>query len=137
MENQIEIAREIAIEAHKGQFRRDGVTPYHTHPEAVAAKVSEAAKAVAWLHDVLEDCSDYNAHLLAARGVGPQIIEAVCLLTKSPGMDYDEYILRLKTNPLAREVKIADIQHNLASNPKPEKIKKYRRALEILDSEQR
>jgi hypothetical protein len=52
------LAEQIARKAHVNQFRRDGVTPYITHPEAVVKKLgteSDDVLAVAWLHDVLED----------------------------------------------------------------------------------
>lgn len=136
MNPQIEIAREIAIKAHKGQFRRDGVTPYITHPEAVANAVSDAAKPAAWLHDVLEDCPPLDAISLFESGVDVATIAAVRSLTKYEGEDYFAYIENIKKDPIAREVKIADIEHNLASNPKPENIAKYNRALGILKAKQ-
>lgn len=136
MNPQLEIARQIAIEAHKGQFRRDGVTPYITHPEAVANAVSDAAKPVAWLHDVLEDCPQVTTLHLLERGVGAPNIVSIMFLTKWAGDNYEEYISRIKLDPIAREVKIADIEHNLSCNPKPEKVEKYRKALEILKGEE-
>jgi hypothetical protein len=33
--NLVETARQLMVEGHAGQFRRDKVTPYHTHPETV------------------------------------------------------------------------------------------------------
>jgi (p)ppGpp synthase/HD superfamily hydrolase len=67
-ENQvIQICSEYAGIAHIGQFRKDGVTPYITHPARVACLVAyfmrHSAKwyiyvAAAWLHDVMEDCSE-------------------------------------------------------------------------------
>jgi (p)ppGpp synthase/HD superfamily hydrolase len=46
---QLQKALELCKEAHKGQFRKDGVTPYHTHPIAVAKLVSsEEEKIVAF-----------------------------------------------------------------------------------------
>ena len=53
----VRLAAQIATDAHRGQFRRDGVTPYISHPEAVAKRVEgdDLAEAIAWLHDVLED----------------------------------------------------------------------------------
>ena len=46
----------IARQAHEGQFRRDGVTPYITHVESVVSRCSNKyEKSLAWLHDVIED----------------------------------------------------------------------------------
>ncbi len=126
------LAMLLATDAHRGQFRRDGVTPYITHPAAVARMVSDAAKPVAWLHDVLEDCPEFTVRTLYDKGLAYYIVEAVVTLTKVPGEDYFVYIRRVKANPLAREVKIADIEHNLGSQPKKKNVFKYRKALEIL-----
>ena len=52
------LAEKIATEAHKGQFRADGKTPFIEHPKAVAAFFSDdewQLKVIAWLHDVIED----------------------------------------------------------------------------------
>lgn len=45
MKSLLEIATEIAEKAHEGQFRRDGVTPYISHPVAVKEIVKK------WLDD--------------------------------------------------------------------------------------
>ena len=57
----ISIAADAAHRAHRNQFRKDGVTPYVTHPQRVAACVEkyggdDTALISAWLHDVIEDC---------------------------------------------------------------------------------
>jgi (p)ppGpp synthase/HD superfamily hydrolase len=59
-------AKNLATEAHAGQFRKNSGIPYITHPERVANKVREWATInradpeilikAAWTHDVLEDC---------------------------------------------------------------------------------
>lgn len=131
--NQIKLARIVAIVAHAGQFRRDGVTPYHTHPEAVASMVSDPAKPAAWLHDVIED-TEIGVEILADLGFSPKTLAAVCYLTKQKDEDYGRYIWTVRQDAIAREVKIADITHNLSQNPKPENVEKYKKALEILKS---
>mgnify|MGYP004585922421 CR=1 FL=1 len=56
---QSEIAQRIAIEVHTGQVDKAG-KPYIEHPAHVAASVDgDEAKAVAWLHDAIEDYLDY------------------------------------------------------------------------------
>ena len=40
------------------------------------------------------------------------VVEAVAALTHDPDVPYLEYVLRLRSNPLAREVKLADLRHN-------------------------
>ena len=134
MSQQERLARAIAILAHAGQFRRDGVTPYVTHPAAVAEMVSPEARAVAFLHDGLEDQPLLTIEMLNDFGVSNENINSIILLTKRAGEDYFVYINRLAADPIAREVKIADIKHNLSQNPKAAAIPKYKEALKILES---
>jgi (p)ppGpp synthase/HD superfamily hydrolase len=125
-------ARGLATIAHDGQFRRDGVTPYIVHPEAVAAKFKDETKrAVAFLHDVIED-TDITAGDLHQAGFSKQIVDAVVALTKVEGETYAEFILRAKQNDIAREVKIADIFANLNDAPSDYQIRKYSKALLVL-----
>jgi (p)ppGpp synthase/HD superfamily hydrolase len=126
-----ELAESIARSAHDGQFRRDGVTPYITHPEAVAFRLRmEQPKVVAaaWLHDVLED-TDESCLSLATAGVPNEIILAVDALTKTEGISYDDYLDGVRANWIARKVKVADMLHNLSSNPTDRQILKYARGL--------
>ena len=125
--------RLLALAAHNGQFRRDGVTPYIKHPEAVAARVKgdEMAEAVAWLHDVIED-TDQTADDLRAMLVPDNVIAAVELMTHPHGEPYKDYLKRIKTNPLATKVKIADMLANLSDSPTERQIKKYARGLLFL-----
>ena len=126
----IEHARRIAVEAHDGQFRSDGSTPYITHPEAVAGRVGEDPDAVvvAWLHDVIED-SDHSAATLRAAGIPGELVDAVVLLSKEDGDDYDEYLDGVAASPLATRVKIADLLSNLSDNPSPKQMRKYAKGL--------
>lgn len=131
------LAETIAREAHQGQFRRDKVTPYITHPEAVAKKIrenggSDETEAVAWLHDVVEDCPSWTAERLEKAGLSDEVVDAVLTLTKLPGDDYEEYIMNIWSVAKARDVKIQDILHNLSCKPNPKSIEKYLGALEVL-----
>ena len=134
LQNQIKLAKAIAQVAHHNQFRNDKKTPYITHPAAVAEKVSETAKPAAWLHDVLEDNKAFTPFLLQQLGVADYTVDAVVLLTKKQGAieHYEDYIGRVAENAIAREVKIADIEHNLSCSPSETARRKYRQALDIL-----
>ena len=129
----------ISFEAHKNQKDKAGV-PYVFHPYEVASRqADEYAAAAALLHDTLEDTSLTVTDLEDASIPRP-VIEAVCLLTHTPGEPYLDYVRKIKTNPIARSVKIADITHNMDSTrmeqPTPgwkEKRKLYEKALEILE----
>ncbi len=109
------IAREIASKAHQGQFDKAD-QPYITHPEFVASQVAgDEAKAVAWLHDVVEDTS-VTFDDLRTRGLSKTVIEAVVALTKQEKESYEVYLERVAANPLAKVVKLADLKHNMDIN---------------------
>ncbi|MBR0257358.1 MAG: HD domain-containing protein [Synergistaceae bacterium] len=133
-------AIDLAYSAHNGQKDKAG-RPYFVHPFTVAMSMeTEAEICIALLHDVLEDTPTKLEELEAI--FPPEITEAVDVLTHKDGMSYDEYIRRVKENPTARKVKLADLAHNLditrfAGNPNlPEgyehRKKKYELAREIL-----
>lgn len=106
-------AMNIAYEKHHGAQDKSGV-PYIFHPYHLAEQMGndEYAICVALLHDVVED-TDMTFEELASSFPKP-IIDALRLLTHNEKDDYLEvYIPAIKNNPLALNVKIADLQHNL------------------------
>lgn len=135
----VSLAENLAREAHKGQVDKSG-EDYIYHPLYVASQMnSEDEKAVALLHDVVEDTFITLADL-AKRGFSKEIIEAVDAITKRTGEDYRTYLGRVKTNPIARVVKIADIYHNMnlkrLKKPKEKdfaRMEKYKSALAFLN----
>ena len=129
---QSQIAESIARKAHAGQFRRDGVTPYITHPEAVAAMFKDdTLKAIAWLHDVIED-TECGFVDLANEGVDDDAIDALMYLTHDKDEDYWSYVNGVSVHRPATLVKLADIFHNLSSNPTDKQKRKYADAVKIL-----
>ena len=107
----LELALSIATKAHRGQFDKAGID-YIEHPIFVASQVdSEEEKAVALLHDVIEDSSVTAEELLNA-GLPETVVTAVQILSKKKGQDYQTYLKTVKSNPLARAVKLADLKHN-------------------------
>lgn len=77
----LELALSIATEAHRGQFDKAGID-YIEHPIFVASQVdSEEEKAVALLHDVIEDSSVTAEELLNA-GLPETVVTAVQILSK-------------------------------------------------------
>ena len=104
----------LAAAKHDGQTRNEG-TPYIYHPLRVAeilktAGYDEKYQTVAILHDLLED-TDATEEEIAE--FGDDVLEAVKLLTRRPGMDENEYVNRILENPLAATVKSVDKIHNL------------------------
>lgn len=128
-------AMEIAYKAHEGQTRNDKVTPYFTHPFAVAKRLKDQGEpdevvAAGFLHDVLEDTKTTAQSLLQA-GIPVSVVDAVVLLTKpkEPRVSNGEYIRRIKANEIARKVKIADMLHNIGDKPNNRQIMRYARGL--------
>lgn len=136
--SQAEIAEAIARKAHAGQVDKAG-KPYIEHPAHVAASVEgDKAKAVAWLHDVVED-TDITFDDLAAQGIDGEVIDALRLLTHDKSVPYLDYVAKIKTNDLARMVKLADLAHNSDLNRLPnvtdtdlQRVEKYKAAIQLL-----
>ena len=131
----------IAKDAHKGQVDKAGMN-YIQHPLFVASLVEgELAKTVALLHDVVED-SDWTLEDLRKEGLPEEVVQAVAILTKKRNENYEEYILRVKQNPLARQVKLADLQHNSdlsrlanVTDRDRKRVAKYQKAIAFLSEE--
>lgn len=131
----------IAEDAHKGQVDKAGVAYIH-HPLYVASLVEgELAKTVALLHDVVED-SDWTLEDLRKEGLPEEVVQAVGIITKKRNENYEEYILRVKQNPLARQVKLADLKHNSdlsrlanVTDRDRKRVAKYQKAISFLSEE--
>lgn len=117
-------ARLLSRLAHRGQKDKSGA-PYYRHPERVAQillsrspvrsrRRLDAMIAVAYLHDVLEDTKVTEKHLRWL-GLNPEVRAAVVDMTRIKGEPRDTYLKRVRANPLAKPVKLADIADN--SNP--------------------
>ena len=137
-QSMVDLALSIARKAHEGQLDKAGVD-YIEHPIYVASQVdTEEEKAVALLHDVIEDSSVSAEELLQA-GLPETVVTAVQVLTKKKEQDYQTYLETVKKNPLARLVKLADLKHNsdlsrLSSITEKdrERLKKYKKAIDFL-----
>lgn len=105
-----DLALRIVTEEFKGAVDKAGA-PYIDHLIAVASKFDDEIKyTVGLLHDLLED-TDYTVEKLSE--LFPKVVvDAVVAITKVRGEKYSEYIARVKANPVANVVKIADIAHN-------------------------
>lgn len=128
----IEVAGNIAVQAHDGQVDKQGLA-YIDHPFRVAARALDLAQQdpfhssygdgslvyiVALLHDVVEDSdlelgdvreelSFYlNQHQLDV------VTLALGAITKKGGESYDDYLQRVRSDPVARTVKRADVEDN-------------------------
>ena len=115
MDNEMdnEMAIELALNFHRGQRDADG-DPYILHLMRVMLKChSTSAKQAGLLHDILEDTSATEDDLIQA-GICPNVTQSVKRLTRFAHIDYADYILALAEDPIAKEVKIADLEDNYA-----------------------
>ena len=135
-------AIEIATEAHKGQFDKSG-KDYIGHPLRVMEMgKTEEEKIVGVLHDVIED-TDWTFETLAEEGFSKEVIDALRCVTKlSENENYDDFIERIKKNPLAVAVKINDLSDNMdirrlpyLSDKDVKRLKKYLKAYKKLIGE--
>ena len=125
-----------AARAHRGQKDKGG-RAYIFHPLRVAKNSKgRDAKVVALLHDVIED-TDYNIENLK---LSLDQKEALILLTHDKSVPYMAYIEKIKTNPLAREVKKNDLKDNMnlkrlktISQSDLDRLAKYKKAYEFLN----
>ena len=103
----------IALEAHKDATDKAGM-PYIGHVMRVMqAGRTIDEKIVGVLHDIVED-TPWTFEALLAEGFPAHIIDALRCVTKiSEEEPYEEFILRVKSNPLAVAVKINDLTDNM------------------------
>jgi len=136
--DKLQSAINIAINAHDGQYDRGGVA-YINHPVYVSTLMkTEDEIVVALLHDVIEDSDKYTINDLSEI-FGKTISHSVDCITKRNGEKYEEYLVRVKSDDIARSVKLGDIHHNLKKDRIQEidekylrMEKKYKKALEFL-----
>lgn len=134
-------AMKIAYEAHKDQYDKGGV-PYIFHPYHLAEQLEEEFEiCVALLHDVVED-TEVTLDDLRVAGFPVEVVEAVKLLTRPDDVDYMDYVTKIKTNPMAKRVKLLDLAHNsdpsrlVKGKAKSESLmERYKKAREILAEE--
>lgn len=108
----IEKAIEIAARAHAGQIDKAGA-PYVFHPlRLMLAVTGQNERMAAVLHDVVEDTAVTLDDLRSA-GFPPEVIEAVDILTKREGESRLDAAVRASRNPVARVVKLADVEDNM------------------------
>ena len=138
----LERAIEIATQAHEGQVDKAG-NAYIGHPLRVMEMGRTIEEKIAGvLHDIVED-SPWTFEMLEAEGFAPEIIAALKCVTKiSENEDYDDFIERVKKNPLAVAVKINDLTDNMdirrlpyLSDKDVKRLKKYLKAYKKLIGE--
>ena len=131
MKQDLENAAKFCLFWHSGQEDKNG-DPYFLHPFAVMNMCETyEQKMVALLHDILEDteCSIEDI----ANTFPESVYIAVMTITRGEGEKYFSYIKRVAQNPLAKYVKIRDLQHNLSRGKIGDSLRKrYETALKML-----
>jgi len=137
--------REHQGQTYGGKKDRELQEPYINHPIRVSFRCkTKRAKIVALLHDVVED-TDVTIKELIERGFPKFVCDAVDAMTHRKDEDYFDYVRRACLNPIAKEVKLADLDENSSSIPSlyeqgetkwADKLtKKYGKARKILEEE--
>ena len=104
-------ALRLCFEAHKNQKDKSGM-PCVFHPFHLAEQMKDEDTTIAaLLHDVVED-TDYTISDLKEIGFPANVLEALELLTHNDDTPYMEYVAKIKDNPIAMSVKLADLEHN-------------------------
>lgn len=112
--NLLSRALRIAMTAFEGKNDKGG-EPYSLHLITVMLAVKplgHVAMIVGVLHDLLEDCPSWTFIKLSGEGFPESVLIPLMLLTHKKETDYMAYIRNLADNPIARAVKMADLEHN-------------------------
>lgn len=110
-----ERAISLAATAHMDQ--RYGNDPYIFHPLRVmlAAPPIPKIRAVAVMHDTIEDTA-ITVELLRDRGWDEEIISGIVAMSRIDGEGYNsDFIPRCRAHPISRIVKPLDIKDHLAN----------------------
>ena len=134
----LEEAISLAAKSHQGQKDKAGA-PYILHPLRLMIRMAtDTERIVAVLHDVIED-SSISLEELSHEGYPQEIIDALDHLTRRENELYDAFIARVKTNPLALKVKMADLEDNMdvkrlknITDKDLERLTRYRKAWQSL-----
>ncbi len=131
-------ALRISFDAHKNQIDKSGM-PYVYHPFHLAEQMEdEYSVCVALLHDVVED-TDYTLTDLIEAGFPAPVTDAIALMTHDDAVPYMDYVKKLRNDPIARAVKLADLRHNsdlsrldVIDDRALERAEKYKEAIMLL-----
>jgi hypothetical protein len=108
----LEDAIALATEAHRGQREKAG-QPYILHVLRVMFRLdSDMERVVGVLHDVVED-TGRSFDDLRRLGYSEEVLAALECVTKRESESYEQFVERAGSNPVARRVKLADLEDNM------------------------
>lgn len=109
--NKIDQAILLTAQRFQGIVDEDG-QPYMLHCLRVMLNFTHPElQMVGLMHDLIED-TPTTLQELDSLGFDSAVVEAVGLLTRTADVSYCDYVRRLKSNDLARQVKLADLRDN-------------------------
>ena len=109
--SKIDQALLLTASRFEGIVDEDG-QPYMLHCLRVMLSFTDPTlQIVGLMHDLIED-TPTTLDELTQLGFGTDIIDAIHLLTRTSEISYADYIIRLKPNEIARQVKLADLRDN-------------------------
>lgn len=131
-------AIKLMFEKHKDQVDKSGM-PYVFHPFHLAEQMDDEETTItALLHDIVED-TNTTFEDLRKLGFSDNVINALKLMTHDKNVDYFEYVKNISKNPIARKVKIKDLEHNMdtsrldeVTDKDLERVKKYKKCYKYL-----
>lgn len=125
----------FGYKAHEGALHRDGKPAFQHSIRVSRCFIEKHLRAIAYLHDVMEDC-DVQVQDLTRAGFSARVIFGVIDLTRDPDETWEHYMARVMNNRDAVLVKIADIEDNIARCTKTDKmypkLPMYRKTLKEL-----
>ena len=132
-------ALKLCFEAHRDQTDKSGM-PYVFHPFHLAEQMTdEYTVTVAVLHDVVED-TDITFEDITGMGFPAEVTDALKLLTHDDAVEYMDYVAKIKHNPIAKAVKLADLSHNsdtsrldVVDEKALKRVEKYAAAIKLLN----
>ena len=151
-EDIVQCAAVLACELHKGQVDKAGVDYFTGHLTTVAQMGSTwQEQVVGYLHDASEDTPnsvEQVLNLLDEKLETPlsdtdreELAVALRLLNHHLAPDRETYIKRIKSNALAKAVKMHDLTHNmdLSRLPNPtrkdyERVERYKKEYDYLSA---
>jgi|ERR1035437_9145483 (p)ppGpp synthase/HD superfamily hydrolase len=137
-----QIALNIIETAFAGKLDKGG-EPYIGHLKRVSENAKkyfshdtpvdlEKLEVCGLLHDLIEDCPEWSLNHLYCIFKSEQISFIINLLTHQKDISYEDYIRKLKDNPFARAIKLADLEDNMnllrlkkITDKDLERVKKY------------
>lgn len=138
--DKIMMAKQLARDVHKGQWRKKSPLPFIVHPLRVYHRIkkmgfSKVHQLVAILHDTVEDSPNPPLTIKKIKELfGSKVVKLILYLSHDKNVNYNVYLLNLaKMSSVALDVKMLDMLDNLIDSPSKKQLLKYAKALYYLE----